>query len=168
MSKNAVKILEDYYKANFDKLVNRQSRRAGTPWNAEDVVQEAFTKALKHIDKYNVDVPFEGWFVTILNNTMRDYKRDERNYGMGLEINEDLHIDESEADKERVDMSSRLLDQMSMFRRPAKDVLYLHYVKQYKPGEIEAVLGVKPATSVKIVQRFKKQMIAMFGEVEVV
>jgi len=42
------KQLERFYKTNYLTLIKRVSHRAGGPYNAEDVVQEAFVRALKY------------------------------------------------------------------------------------------------------------------------
>ncbi|MDB4302043.1 sigma-70 family RNA polymerase sigma factor [bacterium] len=162
MSKNGKKILEAYYKDNFSTLVIKQSRRAGSPENAEDVVQEAFAKALKHIDKYDPNKPFEGWFVTILNNSLRDFKRDERNYGMGLEFDEDLH--ELEPCYEGNELSNIVAHEIKQKQRPTRDILHLYFVREYKPSEICDVLSIPNKTIRMAVLRFKAMLIGKYGE----
>ena len=38
--------IEDYYAKNWNRLVKSYTSRCGNPHDAEDVVQEAFTRAL--------------------------------------------------------------------------------------------------------------------------
>ena len=60
-------IIEEFYKENFDKLVVQLSRRAGSLENAEDIVQEAFLRALTYKDAYNPKLnQFSTWFNGIL------------------------------------------------------------------------------------------------------
>jgi len=68
----AYKVIEDYYRKNFKRLVNISRGRAGSYHNAEDVVQEAFTRALKYHKSYNPAMTaFDAWFSRILDNSLR-------------------------------------------------------------------------------------------------
>lgn len=76
--------LETYYSDNFNNLVKRVSGQAGSLENGEDVVQEAFARALQYIHTFDGKLPFENWFSRILQNSLRQFKVDQRNYGMNM------------------------------------------------------------------------------------
>ena len=55
-----------------DKAYNFAYRLAGNEQDARDLVQEAFTHALEHFDKYDPTRPFEPWINRILKNIYLD------------------------------------------------------------------------------------------------
>ena len=89
--KQVYKLIEDYYRENFDSLVIRTINKAGGKANAEDIVQEAFTRALTYYTSYVPDIyEFGAWFSRILDNTSKDFHRVEKNKGMVIDVDEDL------------------------------------------------------------------------------
>ncbi len=157
-----VKMLEAYYAKNYDKLVKIYTRRADTHWNAEDVVQDAFTKALSSLDRYDVLRPFEGWFIKILENSLKDYMRSENNYGMGMEFDEN-HVEAIEEDHDE-DLSPYLKKCIEETKRPTRDILHLTYVCGYTPREIVKRIGVNYRTCTQTLFRFKKRMVKEMGD----
>lgn len=55
-----------------DKVYNFAFRLAGNEQDARDLVQEAFSHALQHLDKYDTTRPFEPWINRILKNIYLD------------------------------------------------------------------------------------------------
>jgi RNA polymerase sigma-70 factor, ECF subfamily len=55
-----------------DKVYNFAYRLAGNEQDARDLVQQAFSHALQHIDKYDTKRPFEPWINRILKNIYLD------------------------------------------------------------------------------------------------
>lgn len=64
----------------FAELVRRYLRRAlavaweycGTREDAEDIVQDAFTRVARALDRFDTRRPFAPWLFTIVRNTARD------------------------------------------------------------------------------------------------
>lgn len=68
------RIVEEHYRANFEKLVRKLS------WNhghhaAEDMVQETYTRVLTYWNESVGD--FNAWFGTVLSNVIKQYKAEE-------------------------------------------------------------------------------------------
>ena len=78
------KQIENHYKENYGRILKRMTFRAGGIHQAEDIVQEAYCRALKYYSELKVE-EFDRWFSMILNNAYNDYKRDE----IGLSYIED-------------------------------------------------------------------------------
>lgn len=76
------KLIEQDYRKNFRPLVTRLSWYMGSIEQAEDVVQEAYTRACSYWAAYDEKQPIEGWIKGILNNSIRDNKRAEIMHGM--------------------------------------------------------------------------------------
>lgn len=84
-------VVEEHYRNNYEELVKRYVNRAGSYQNAEDIVQEAFARALKYLPTFDGKKPFENWFSRILQNSFREFRVAERNYGMNM-TNEDADV----------------------------------------------------------------------------
>lgn len=151
-------ILEKFYKDNYNKLCKAVARRAGGDYNAEDVVQEAFCRALKYWPTFNPERrPLEGWFVSILNNSLRDFKREEMSAGTHVEFDEEEHdgLEMSQTDAKMVEKVQDLINQKGDGQR---DVLELHFMFGYKPAEIVEILDVNNSTVRQTIWRFKEEV----------
>lgn len=58
-----------------DRAYNFAYRLAGNEQDARDLVQEAFSRAFEHRDKYDPNRPFEAWLNRILRNVFLDSVR---------------------------------------------------------------------------------------------
>lgn len=159
------KQIRQHYAENFDKFVKRYANRAGGIHDAEDVVQEAYTRALKYGNSFDPTVQeFGGWFNSILNNALRDHKKDERLLGMSVEY------------KEEFDDLTPLLEwednliaeiKKDVARKPAqvRQAIWLYIFKQYKPREIAQVVDISNAYIRTAVKEFKQEMRKKYGDV---
>lgn len=155
--------LEKYFEKEYNKLVQKISRRAGSPENAEDVVQEAFFRACKYWPSYNPERQKLGaWFNTILSNACKDKVRDDRMLGMSVEL-EEVHIDPVEMEEE-VYAQQKVLALLDDKNDVHKEVLRLYYECGYKPVEIKEVLDLELGTTKQIIWRFKQEVREKLGE----
>ena len=77
------KMIEDHYKNNFKRLVNKTVGKTGNRYNAEDAVQEAYTRALAYYKAFNPEASaFEVWFEKILSNSIRNLNSEARSKGI--------------------------------------------------------------------------------------
>lgn len=149
-------IIREHYEENFNLYVKRFDGRAGGVMNAEDIVQEAYTRALRYSDSFKPDIhEFGPWFGTILNNCFKDFKAAERPTGPpaeeeGGETADDLHYQRTQV--------KAITDAIEMFDQPRRDILYLWYIKQYSRADIHKVMDVSKNTIKTVVRRFKLQM----------
>lgn len=146
---NNLQALTEYYEADRDALVKRVSHRVGGIPNAEDVVQEAFTRALVYIGSYDpLNSPLPAWFNTILVNATKDFLRQERDQGairVEEEFSDDLEdlalraecIEDILGDVGAMDEPAReVIRQFVFFGTPAKSIarsqnLNIHTVRKY-------------------------------------
>ena len=76
----------DFITRYGEKAYNFAYRLAGNEQDARDLVQEAFSHALKHIEKYDRTRPFEPWFNRILKNIYLDgVRRYEQKHTVSLD-----------------------------------------------------------------------------------
>ena len=150
--------LTKFYLANQRELHKRVSNRAGGAYNAEDVVQEAFARALKYWDTYDPNNKELGaWFNTILNNTLKDFKREELMYGMCIEFDENLYKG-TELSLTNHHMINKVKDLINAKCAHTREILSLYYLKGYKPQDIEHILDVSNKSIREAVWRFKGEV----------
>lgn len=151
------KVLEEYFKKEYNNLCKKVARRAGSPENAEDVVQEAFYRALKYWNSYNPATKIGAWFNTILNNACKDKMRDERMAGASIEFEEELFdgVEMSQTDANTAEHIRKLINAKPY---PLCEVLRLYYEKGYKSIEIKQILDVEHGTVRQAVWRFKEEV----------
>lgn len=138
-----LKALNDYYDDNYAdlcKLINR--RKLFHSGDYEDVVQEAFSRALQFIHTYDEKRSIENWFLSILNNCYSDYYRTEQLKGAGSEV-----FDEEEFP---VLGEHILSDDTAIFKvtnlikhqpEPMRTILDLYYLKNYPPKDISKIIN---------------------------
>ena len=155
-------LIEQHYKDNYKQQVKTMLRRAGSWQNAEDIVQESYARAFQFCKSYDKERPFEGWFVTILNNTLKQYKSDERRLGMAVEYDED-YDSVWDFDEEASDILDRIKADIAAQPQPYRDVYTLYFLNQYAPREIVQVVDITNNAVRSAVKRFKKVLEAKYG-----
>lgn len=156
--------LEQLFKDKYQVYVKRMSFRAGSPQGGEDVVMEAFARALKYQNSFNRD-NIEAWFNTIMVNALRDYQREQRMNGMTTEF-----LEEHEAvgfDKvEDKNLVAKLEQQIAAYQEPSQTILRLMFLQGYKAHEVIQVVPHTNANAVRVMaHRFRKDMFDKFKEV---
>jgi RNA polymerase sigma factor (sigma-70 family) len=159
-----LKTLEKFYKDNRMLLVKRLINRAGGIENAEDILQESFVRAIKYRAHFNPKKRELGaWFNTIMNNALKDFKRDERMGGMVVQYEEGM--DESyEMSQTDPDMKLRILRAIAKRDLNTRSALHLYFIEEHKVKEIKEILDVPYKTVESIIYRFKADMSDAFGE----
>lgn len=155
--------LEEYFKKEYNKLVQKTTRRAGSPENAEDVVQESFFRACKYWSSYNPERQKIGaWFNTIMNNACKDKMKDDRLLGMSVEL-EEVHMDVVEMEEE-VNATKKVLEMLEGKNPQHQELLRLYYECGYKPVEIKEVMDIELGTIKQVIYRFKEEVKEKLGE----
>lgn len=154
--------INQYYVEERDNLVRRITFRAGSPENAEDIVQEAFARALKYWKSAPPNGPIANWFSGLLNNALRDFKRDERLYGMCDEFEEEEH-DGLEMDLLHHDIQRKIRQDMVNGNDTQRVVLDLYFNKMYNVRDIVKVTDLENKTVRMCVWRFKEECKAKYA-----
>lgn len=155
--------LEEYFQKEYNTLIKKVARRAGSPENAEDVVQEAFFRACKYWSSYNPETKLGAWFNTILNNACKDKMREDRMMGMTVDIDdENLEpVVVEEIDHGAIAHIKKLIHGKN---ESQKEILRLYYEKGYKPTEIKEILDAEYGTIRQTIWRFKEEVKEKLGE----
>ena len=158
------KQIEQFYKDNYNALVKRLTRRAGGVENAEDVIQEAFVRALKYSDSFNPERQELGaWFNSIMNNALVVHQRTERLGGATIPYEEEDHEPVEECMSERKRFISQIIDRVEAKDERHRSILHLHFICEYRIKEVQEVVGGGYGSVQKVIQRFKLDMLEEFG-----
>lgn len=159
------KLIENHYRENFGKLVKIFANRAGGAYNSEDVVQEAFERAIRYQNSFDPErQEFGGWFNGIINNSLREFKIAERRLGMGVEYNEDMD-DVIPLMEWEEDLIENVKEDIAKKPEAVRQALYLYIFQQYKPREIAQIVDMSNAYIRTSVKEFKQEMRKKYGEV---
>lgn len=133
-------------------------RMVGTVHDAEDVTQETFVKAWKHLKKFDERKSFKTWLFSIAKNTALDFLKKKKAVPFSAFDNEegDSALTESIADPEalppevfdRADLAEFLASAMAKLPPMYRAVLTLRYHEQLRFREIAEVLH-EPLHTVK-------------------
>jgi RNA polymerase sigma factor (sigma-70 family) len=158
-----MKHIEEFYRKNFDIKVRLITRlMLGDKSSAEDIVQEAFCRAIKFEDTFDERVAsFETWFNSILFNCFREHK----NMMFNKPINntqelcpehliQEINADNSEERRRIIEHKIRKVPN-SIHRR----VLTLFFIYGYNSREIGQLGEVTQTNVTTIVTRFREKFV---------
>ena len=141
----------------FDQLVRRHLRAAhavaraklDNPADADDVVQDAFIKALERIDDCRKPEGFRGWLLAIVRNTAHNHRERERlRAAAPLETVASVASREDPlADVANAELRQTLIEAMNSLTELQRKVLVLYALEGWKHGEIARELGISAGSS---------------------
>ena len=140
----------------FEELVRRHYRsaygialgRLGAAMDAEDVVQEAFVKALEQLDACRKPQRFRAWLLTIVRN-MSLNRREYLELRTPVEVETDTlgHRADPEADAVRSELREELEGALMQLAETKRQVVLLHDLDGWKHREIAEILGISVGMS---------------------
>lgn len=157
---NVYSLIEQHYKDHYRSSVQSLSYKLGGVHNAEDVVQEAYTRALTYWKSYNLSSGLDQWITAILGNCVKDFLIDTISNGL---VKEDLA---AMPEPPRFDMHDHLFaeevkDTISRLPGPMRFMLELYLIEGYTSQEVADLMEETTADAVrKTVSRFKENYLA--------
>lgn len=149
----------ELYRLYSRAMFNTALRICGNREEAEDVLQEAFLSAFKHIDSYREDATFGAWLKRIVvNKSITSLRKNQKETLMMEEVAEQEEESMSSGDEvaglsvERV--KAALMDLPKGFR----SVLSLYLFEGYDHKEISDILGITESTSKSQYKRAKDKL----------
>ena len=156
-----LKLIEQHYLDNRQKLVKKMTFRAGSPEAGEDVVQTAYERAIRYRRSCDPE-RFNQWFAMLMNNALRDFKNEEKGY-IYVELDEDEQ--ESMACPsypERI--MNEIYELIETKSEVQIEVLTLFFKQGYSAIEISRITDHSYAKSHQIVQRFRNELKDLYRE----
>lgn len=134
---------------------------------AEEITQEVFSKALKHIDSFDGSKDIRAWLFTIAKNTYFTYCKRQKIYAdeSALEQQEDprAHFTEKIEDEERAMQIHRYLHEM---KEPYKEVFSLRVFGELSFEKIGMIFGKGAGWARVTYHRARKQIMEYMEELE--
>lgn len=158
-------LLTAHYNENSETLKKNLGRPAGSLENAEDVVQEAYARALQYLPSYKPERgKFGAWFSTILTRCLKDFTAEERS--CGTKVDPDTIDDEMFSEDDELfqwvtadELKRRILNKQEAH----SEVLEMYFIEQYTWTDIHRVLDISKVNIKQIIYRFKGDMRNEFG-----
>lgn len=152
-------VVETHYRANHNRLVKILTFRAGTPEDAEDVVQEAYARSLKYFKSFNGE-NFNRWFTSILNNCLRELKNVQKGHAADL-------FEEEEADGTQCPhYANEILKEIrAMIEKKNPDhrmILSMHFDHEYSAIDISRLTEFSYAKCHQVIQRFRNELKSIY------
>ena len=145
--------IEQLYSDMYDDYVRMYKSRAGAN-DVEDLLQEAFYRALYYSDSYNEKlVPLETWFGGIIENCLKDLYREKRDgASMHDKLTPESAIIQPRYEEGLEKVITREIEKKST---ESRNILYFYYLCGYKLVDIQKTLGLASSTVFNVVDRFK-------------
>lgn len=151
--------IEEHYRKNRFMLVKRMSFRAGD--YAEDVVQEAYARALKYFASYKEEYALDAWMSRILNNCLKEQKNAEKGYS-AVEFEED-HVDGIPCNRFAESVVAEIYELISTKSVVAMEVLEYHFQQGYSAKEVSELTDYTYANCHQIIRRFRQELKELYG-----
>lgn len=147
-------MIEEHYKANFNKIVKGISRMVGSVSDAEDIVQNAYERALRYDIRPLTN--FDGWFYIVCKNCARDFMRDNR-------MQPEVEFDEFDfpSSTHRVSIPHLKMSIAKMLEKKgetARDIISLMAFRGLSPKEIYQLTSYSAHTIRQTLYRFRLQL----------
>lgn len=131
------------------------SFRAGTEWDAEDIVQEAYARAIQYQDSFDGS-NLDRWITTILNNSLREFKNTEKGFATAT-FDEEL-MDGVDCSHYPDTVMREIYDLISTKSVAQKEVLNLYFKQEYSAKDISRITDYSYSTAHQIIQRFRNEL----------
>jgi len=102
---------------------------------AEDLTQETFFRAYKHLDDFQGNCSLTTWLYQIAKNLFVDYLREDKKYGK-LELNEEIAGRDNVSLVEEKENLKRLYRMIHQLDEPYKEVFLLRYNEELSFREL--------------------------------
>ena len=122
---------------------------SGNPADAEDIVQEALTKVLQSLRRFDESRPFRPWFATIVANQARNWKRSR---GRSLRLVERIALQANAVVRGvedlviEADEASRVISALQALEPLDREVLALRFLVGLSERESAEALGIALGT----------------------
>lgn len=153
--------LEEHYNKHKLRLMKSLTFRAGTEWDAEDVLHDAYERAIKYYGSFNSQNDFGAWFNTILNNALKEHKNASRGQFISLDDIEEESVPCSHYSSETLKEVYRLIKTKNPVQQ---EVLTLHLKHGYKAVEIAQITDHTYSNCHQIIRRFREELKEVYGK----
>lgn len=125
--------------------------------SAEDIAQETFIKAWKHLDRFNAEKKFKTWIFAIAKNTAYDYLKKKKTIPFSSFEDDDGENPIEAIDDENLlpdslfekkEIAATLAQALEQISPPNRAILTLRYLEDFSLEEISEILD-EPYNTIK-------------------
>jgi len=159
--KEVYKMIDKVYREKYNHLVNGAHRRLGNHSDAEDTVQEAFTRACEYWYTYDKELStMWTWLNTILNRTISDRKKDIRLKGMAVEVHSPEDLMTMNPAEARIELK-KIEGVINAYPHKERVALKAYAFFGCRPADIELFTDYNKQEINYIIRKFNKQVKAL-------
>lgn len=147
---------------HLDAAYNLARWLVGSPADADDIVQEAFVRALRFFDGFRGG-DSRAWLLKIVRNTSYSWVRKNRAWQLSDEFDESVHssgtpIEDAESKLVSQAESERVRKALETLPIPFKEVLVLREIEGLSYKEISEVTGAAMGTVMSSLSRARQKL----------
>ena len=159
-----MELIEQHYRDNYSKLVGYLQHGGLSVHDAEDIVQEAYTRAVEYFHAYDPTNDFGGWFTGILRSCRKTHVMKEMLHGAIFEEcilpDERFHLDID--DPEKVLSAKEILNDIRELieTKPVNQtvILSLFFLAQLTYNDISRIVPSSKQTIWNTIALFRKEL----------
>lgn len=150
------------YSLYVDAMFNVSIRIVKVKEDAEDVVQDSFTDAFKHLETFKYQSTFGSWLKRIVVNNSINYLKVKRIPLVDLDANDYWISEQEEIKEEQLDIS-KIKTAINMLPNGYQTIINLYLIEGYDHTEIGDILEISVSTSKSQYHRAKKKLVELIG-----
>ena len=152
---------------HLDAAYNLARWLVGNPADAEDIVQEAFLRALRFFDGFR-GADSRAWLLKIVRNTSYSWLRKNRPTQLTDEFDETIHSDENADENAEMKLlsraeSERVINALEALPLTFREILVLREIEGLSYKEISEVTGVAMGTVMSSLSRARHRLRGQLG-----
>jgi RNA polymerase sigma factor (sigma-70 family) len=131
---------------------------------AKDILQEAFIKIFKNIDRFNRQCSLKGWMKKIITNTAIDHYRKQHHEAQFIPIENIVNPCSIEETVASILNTKDIISQVNRLPAGARIIFQLHALEGYSHKEIANLLHISEGTSKSQINRAKQLLQNWIGD----
>ena len=152
---------------HLDAAYNLARWLVGNPADAEDIVQEAFLRALRFFDGFR-GADSRAWLLKIVRNTSYSWLRKNRPTQLTDEFDETIHSDENADESAEMKLlsraeSERVINALEALPLTFREILVLREIEGLSYKEISEVTGMAMGTVMSSLSRARHRLRGQLG-----
>jgi len=149
-----MKELRHFFAEEYDTLVKRANFRVRHPDDAEDIVMDAFRKAVEYWKSFDPEKRELGaWFNTILNNSVRTYQREKFMKHIEADPDAEIPVEDTHDLKDLTDHIQEDIQAIENDER--RNVIHLFFNLGYSYQDIELITDSSIRNARYFVEEFR-------------
>lgn len=150
------------YSLYVDAMFNVSIRIVKIKEDAEDIVQDSFTDAFRHLETFEYQSTFGSWLKRIVINKSINYLKVKRVPLVAIEEQE-YWISEPEKVEESQLSISKIKEAIAKLPHGYQTIINLYLIEGYDHNEIGDILEISVSTSKSQYHRAKKKLVGLIS-----